>query len=74
MEHQNDSGKKYIKICKDSGCVSASYNITDDKEGEITLIPSESGEISGRFREIKNKQELHANGQESHLNLPHGDS
>jgi hypothetical protein len=48
-------GKKYIKICKDSGCVSANYNISETYENEITLISKDTTETSGNFTPLKNK-------------------
>lgn len=53
MRQYHLSNKKYIRICKDSGCVSANYNITEDYEDQITLIAKDIVETSGIFTHIK---------------------
>ncbi|MFZ5967845.1 MAG: hypothetical protein ACOYVK_11825 [Bacillota bacterium] len=49
-EHGID--KRYIRIGKESGCISAKYSMTNDDEENI-IIPYERNEESGRFRNIK---------------------
>lgn len=48
MSENNNKSPKYIKVCKDSGCVSANYSIYD-KDKELLIIPYENNELSGSF-------------------------
>jgi len=47
-ESNNTNSKKYIKVSKYSGCVSANYNIIEEDQESI-IIPYQNNETSGRF-------------------------
>ncbi len=49
MPYNNLNSKKYIKISKHSGCVSANYNIAEEEQ-ESVIVPYDNNETSGRFR------------------------
>jgi hypothetical protein len=58
MQQHDREDKKYIKICKDSGCVSANYNISENYENETTLISKDTTESSGSFTHLKSKPRI----------------
>lgn len=45
----------YLKICRDSGCISANYNTREDYENKITLVTSDSPTVSGDFMPSRKK-------------------
>lgn len=49
MQKYYRNNKNYIKICKDSGCISAYYNTKEEYGDKITLITSDVIETSGSF-------------------------
>ena len=50
-----DSKVNYLRICKQSGCMIANYNIEDFDE-ESFIIPDNREEKSGRFKVSKSAQ------------------
>lgn len=54
MKQNYISNSNYLKISRDSGCVSGFYN-TNEEDEKITLMTSDSPEISGAFLVTANK-------------------
>ncbi len=48
-ENNKYRNEKYIKISKDSGCISANYSIHNIDE-DIVIVPYETNEVSGSFK------------------------
>jgi hypothetical protein len=43
------SNKRYVKLCKNSGCVSADYTVNSEQTENITLLTGDLVETSGYF-------------------------
>lgn len=54
-EQNNIDNRKYIKICKESGCVSANYDM-EKLDEEMTVITYEGNDLSGNFKYSKAKR------------------
>lgn len=48
------SSRKYIKVGKESGCISANYNAQSD-EDEMMIIIYENNEMSGSIKNYKDE-------------------
>jgi hypothetical protein len=48
-EYNNSNNRKYVKVCKESGCISANYS-TENEEEEMTVITYENNEMSGSIK------------------------
>ncbi|MCT4620836.1 MAG: hypothetical protein N4A62_15785 [Marinisporobacter sp.] len=49
----NNKSKRYLKLYKESGCMSANYQT--EKDDESIIIPLENNESSGRFKFSRKK-------------------
>jgi hypothetical protein len=49
MKNTNLSSKRYVKLCKNSGCVSADYTVNSEQIENITLLTGDIVETSGYF-------------------------
>lgn len=54
-DRKNSKYKKYMKICNESGCISANYKNQNIEDGEI-IIPYDNNE-SGEFKNFEYRNE-----------------
>jgi hypothetical protein len=55
-EYNINNKRRYVKICKDSGCVSADYSM--EKVDEDTMVITyENNELSGSFVNLEAKKD-----------------
>lgn len=52
MKYNNLNNRKYYKITSKSGCVSAEYNVTNDKDQKIVMDDA-TDQISGYYHKIR---------------------
>jgi hypothetical protein len=55
MDFNDINSKKYIKVCKESGYISAKYNTYMDDVEDI-VMPYDYNEISGQIKFSKDKK------------------